>query len=515
MNGKNLFVGLNYIDRKYIEEAEMGRLYDHPQTGGTARSFRKPLLIAAAIALALLLVGCAVAYALRLGDLKLGKAEVPRYSIDPESSQATLTEHTMDVISLQGIQGSVNYQAAKEWHEFESSYDPEHKRIDNSFVYPREYDGYSLYNQEMADKVAQLCEKYRLKPLGETVRMQQYQFNILYEALGIDTLFRGNAQVENGVGYFTQYGNFNLMFSLTLTGAEAQRKEPIYATWRYVGKEYFDTMNAVVDSAGNTGNWNYTLADGTEVLLVQNESSALILCDRSDAFLSVYLEAYGGTGQPESLARGDIELAAECLNFGVKPRQPDMAQAEKLLAQAEQAYQQELAEMSAGAAEAFVDTETCDSYQELLENSESISSLTRYGDGGLYYALVDLDGDGTKELLTGGKPDSLGCVHTMAEGKTRSLLYNGYGLYLCEEGIVEIWREDGGGFSHTYLQYAPENGEDVFPMVDFVRYNGASGRWYGSGSPENEISEEQAQAILDAHPRVALEMKPIEEFSME
>jgi len=515
MNGKDLFFGLNHIDPAYIEEAEMGAIRGRPGGGyAHAPGLRRTLLVAAAVGLALLLVGCAVAYTLRLGDLKVGQDTVPRYSYDPESSRATLAEQTMDVISLQGIQGSPNFQAAKEWHEFESSYDPEHTRIDNSFVHPREYDGYALYNQEMADKVAQLCEKYHLKPLGETVRMQTYQFDVLYKALGIDALFQEGAQAENGVGYFTQYGNFNLMFSLTLPGEKRQRKEPVYATWRYVDKACFDTMNAVVDCADGAGNWNYTLADGTEVLLVRNEGSALILCDRADAFQSVFLEAYDPAGHPESLAKGDIELAAQCLNFTVKPRQPDMAQAQKLLLEAEQAHQQALAAMSAGP-EGYVDTEVCGSYQELLEKSENIASLTRYGDGGLYYALVDLNGDGTKELLTGGEADSFGCIHTVAEGKTKPLLYNGHSLYLCEDGVVELWSENGGGFSHWYSRYDPENREDVFPTVDFVGYNGNSGRWYGSGGPETEISEEQAQAILNAHPRVALELKPIEEFSME
>lgn len=533
MNGKDILTSLSGIDAKYVSEAEYcpisgGKESAPAKSASRPRPLRKPLLIAAVIALMLLLVGCAVVYALNLRDLKVGQSTVTRYEFDPESSQVTPTELTMDVISLQGIEGSPNFQAAKEWCEFEQSYDPEHARIDNSFVYPDEYDGYYLYNQEMADKVTQLCEKYNLKPLGKTARMQNYQFNVLYEALGIDSLFRESIQAENGVGYFTEYGNFNLTFQFTLTSGEAQHKDLFFATMRYVGKDYFDTMNAVVDSIGSTENWNYTLADGTQVLLVQNEKSALILCDRNDAFLSVFLEAYDQTWQAESLAKRDIELAAEGLNFTVKPRQPDMTQVDRLLAEAEQAHQEEMAAVSSDP-EDYVDPEICDSYGALLASSENIRGLENYAEDGLYYTLVDLNGDGTEELLVGIDQDSFSLLYTMEQGKT-SFLYSGgcistdYSFsrdYLCEGGIIETYAlqiSDGGSFTHAYEKFAPEEKEDIFPLVDFVLYDARNDRWYGrSGLMEDnkEISEEEAQAILASHPRVELDMKPISEFPTE
>ena len=60
MNGKELFIGLSYVSRKYIDEADRDMLGGG--TKGTVR-LRRPLLIAALVVLALLLVGCAVAYA--------------------------------------------------------------------------------------------------------------------------------------------------------------------------------------------------------------------------------------------------------------------------------------------------------------------------------------------------------------------------------------------------------------------------------------------------------------------
>ena len=66
MNGKELFLGLSYINRKFIDEAERDTVSNH---GGrecagasTVRGLRRPLLVAALAALLLLLVGCAVVY---------------------------------------------------------------------------------------------------------------------------------------------------------------------------------------------------------------------------------------------------------------------------------------------------------------------------------------------------------------------------------------------------------------------------------------------------------------------
>ena len=71
MNGKNLLIGLSYIDRKYIEESEQDIPVKKAITPARNQhkaqlkrlSTRKAWLIAAVIALMLLLVGCAVAYA--------------------------------------------------------------------------------------------------------------------------------------------------------------------------------------------------------------------------------------------------------------------------------------------------------------------------------------------------------------------------------------------------------------------------------------------------------------------
>ena len=73
MNGKDLFLGMNYVKAQFIEEAEtVTELKGEPKTG----PFRKVILIAAAIALlAITITACA--YAIQRIKMNLVQHNVP------------------------------------------------------------------------------------------------------------------------------------------------------------------------------------------------------------------------------------------------------------------------------------------------------------------------------------------------------------------------------------------------------------------------------------------------------
>ena len=76
MNGKDIFLGLKYVGEDLIEEAEYGAFPASKQkSGGTTHGIRRPLLVAALIAMMLLLVGCAVVYVLSMKEIKLGEQQ--------------------------------------------------------------------------------------------------------------------------------------------------------------------------------------------------------------------------------------------------------------------------------------------------------------------------------------------------------------------------------------------------------------------------------------------------------
>lgn len=84
MKGKELLMGMNYIDPKYVEEAETVKTLN---TGKKHLSLRRPVLIAAMIALLMLLVGCGAVVYLTLAEEpwasmpKVEASDVPREDI--------------------------------------------------------------------------------------------------------------------------------------------------------------------------------------------------------------------------------------------------------------------------------------------------------------------------------------------------------------------------------------------------------------------------------------------------
>ena len=72
MKGEDLFLGLNYVNSKFIEEAET---VTQLQEKRKVLSLRRPVLIAAIVAMLLMLVGCAVVYVLNMQKIHIGQQQ--------------------------------------------------------------------------------------------------------------------------------------------------------------------------------------------------------------------------------------------------------------------------------------------------------------------------------------------------------------------------------------------------------------------------------------------------------
>ena len=149
MKGKDIFIGLSYIDAKYIDEAEKATLREEAPKG---KRLRRPLLIAAVIALMLVLVGCAVVYVLNLQNMKLGEKQESYDAFDYDTLEYLGKEtYTEQVFTVAGLQGTPAYQAAQEWFDFNQSYDPDRIILGsvwgNDTEFPAEYSSYNIYTQ--------------------------------------------------------------------------------------------------------------------------------------------------------------------------------------------------------------------------------------------------------------------------------------------------------------------------------------------------------------------------------
>lgn len=346
MNGKDIFLGLKYIGEDLIEEAEFGQFPAKRETESSRkrRAFRRPFLIAAIIAMALLLAGCAVAYVLKMQDLKVDEQVDVVYAVDGDTGIAAETVAvTQQVLTLSGLDGTPAYQAAKEWYEFKQAYDPDHliqvRLAQQNAIpeFPAEYDAYNIYTQEMKDKLDQIVEKYGLNLMGAAVDFRTTKQ--MCRALGMESVLTADSeasmQITGGICY--ECGNLNLDYAISLPGEAGNEPVDTWGTICYRRKDCFaEDVQTIGDGAligedYGAKEWNYTTKDGNHVLIVRSSSDwrAWLFCDRPGLVVSLMAEArfesYSDDAEGNQIIQSremtdrQLELLAESIDFSVVP----------------------------------------------------------------------------------------------------------------------------------------------------------------------------------------------------
>ena len=472
---------------------------------------KKPLLIAAMIGLMIFLMGCAVVV-MGLRDLKIGEytAVEPRH-INENGEKVSETEVIREVISLRGFAGSPGQMAAREWYEFEQSYDQDGKLLaqadEDPMDVPAEYDAYFVYTQEMMNKVDEIAGKYGLELAGPIAMMENREMEIFFEALGLEDLHREGVSVEYATGYFFGCGNFQSEFYMDLK--DDLWPYEILASMRYSGKGYLDTVFVHITDMGDCEEWNYTLADGREALLVLGRERTWIFCENEKGFLSVgFSSVYENEdGKKQYMSREAVELAAEALDFAVVPREPDMAETERRL--------EEFREAEQARKEALEGTDSSivrDSYtNELRYLQEQGFSPEK-----CYYAMTDVTGDGEAEFLMGGE-DSFGHIYTIQDGKVVLLLSFGMdtGCWLCRDNVIQ--HRDFLGETKNYYFYKLNGGEVKY--LEWIGYDVWEESWFRApGGVDSErvlLSEAEAMEIVDSYEIVGVELMPVSGYLAE
>lgn len=328
MNGKDIFLGLGYIDRKFIEEAELA---EYPKS--KIHTLKRPLLIAAIVALMLMLAGCAAVAVLRMRDMKVGVFPVkePVFNADHSEYLGT-TEVPYTVLSVNGFQETPAFQASMEWYAFTQSYDPDFEIFysvrKNLPKFPEKYDAYEIYTQEMADKVDEICRKYKLKSAGKGVVPKNPKAT--RQVLGVDSFLHSEAMAGMAFRYTKIYesGNFYSTFDMLMDEGGGRWPYPMTAKMYYLKKDCFNPSYVY---AGNLENWaemDYTTASGYNVRLLysENNGSAWILYDREDAVITV--DIYAAHVMPhdmdeepvaEFISLEQMKQVADAFNFGIQP----------------------------------------------------------------------------------------------------------------------------------------------------------------------------------------------------
>ena len=341
MNGEDLFRGLNYVNVKYIEEAET---VTQLQRLKKIFSLRRPVLIAAIIAMMLLLVGCAIVYVLSMKEIHIGQQQTYQdvFEYDPDTGEAiayvgqeTVTE---EVLTLAGIQGSRNYRAAQEWFAFKQEYDPDHSIIielqseGRVPEFPAEYAAYNIYTQEMKNKLDEIIKKYDLKLIGQTVPFRTEE--LVCKALGLEDIIvpGSNAVMDLDYAGYQECGNLNMDFTVRIPGDDKHSEQKTSCHIYYMHKDAFTEDVIALGEMETWEEWNYTTASGEEVLIFRSPEDwrGFIFCDMPNYTVTLRYtfihEQYGNDAEGnmyvdrEIMTDQQIERLADTIDFSIEPR---------------------------------------------------------------------------------------------------------------------------------------------------------------------------------------------------
>ena len=439
----------------------------------------RPALVAALIVLMLLLVGC-VALMWSMQDLKIADYDPGAKSfVNGNGDLVTLPERNGSVLSLHGLQGSPVYLAHQEWYAFTESYDRD-RTLMNSYdnqpiEIPEAYEAYGVYTREMMDKADEIAKKYDLKLLGAFAPFQNYESDVFYEALGIDSLLAEGsaAAVERSVsGKFYEAGNFDISFRMTMPAGGENWPYPMLNEMYYSRSDCFDDTYMVVGDWEQWEQWNYTTKNGDDLLIMwlKEGGGARIFCSREDVLISLSVEAKymtdfnTRTSQYDTvvyMTKDQLKKVADEIDFSLRVDAVNMELAREKLEKFRN--QRKLAEEK--------DPQGYTSYLQkdyaaFIETHLAGKGSERYV--AQQYALLDIDGDGTEELLLGNNDRIFEIVY-MVNGKAQ-MVHDGadeskaeyyfYQYYeICEGGYL-ISRLDASGLTPALTYFEVVTAED-------------------------------------------------------
>ena len=504
---------------KYLLEAQRHR---EGKAAVKRLSMKRLWLVAACIVLALLLVGCAVVYVLRMQDMAFGTRTQEYY--DGSSQEVTL-------LSIQGIKGSPGYRATKEWYEWLETYDTDmsvyHSEEAFSEDFGDDYYAYNLYSREMKEKLDEICEKYNLELLGMMYVDPDIEAGC--KALQIPGIFRPGANVEADWGQICYYanGSFDLEGDVSLNG-----QEPHIVSFRCNRKNAFSDLYSSVGPEDTIEEWTYTTSYGVDVLMVLDQGgvsgNAKMYVEQGEYMFVFSILEFENRPLPD---KAGMEAYAEAFDFTVQPQRVSRQEIQKTEERRE--------EDDAARAEEY--DKMARSFSELgYEDRVKFQLEHAVNPYGLGFAVLDLEGNGTEDLLV-GENGYIRAVYTTQDGGTQHMMplsivytdvYNtgadkGVGeyqgttwsyIYLCENNSL-AYVYDRKGDSVAYHFASVVNGELVW--TDRISYEPENpyyedSKWqrFDENHHSHPITEEEFNRIVASYPRVTLDMYPISEYPL-
>lgn len=424
---------------------------------------------------------------------------------DVETEEVTIAFPMQDYII------SPNYLAAQEWATFLASYDSDHQILtylpDKEVSFGNAYDSYFCYTQDMASKIDEICLKYGLKKRGKP------QYDVSWEdlcrILKVENLIGedSNIQMTNIRGSIFKSGSFHFEGSILLP----QNAKPAIFTINWDAKSDFIDSILCIEDLTEYEQWNFVTAGGQVVLLAIHSGRGVLLADLGDSLCFITLS------YENEINREDMEFFSNHFNFECWAGPVSDVDWDTLSGE-----NNESAFVPLGT---YVGGTFDDRVRFHLENKPNPEELE--------YALADIDGDGTTDLLIGRNgiirhiymTDGVDTFEKPFNPLIHHIKMTDYGeasrtneasyITICQ-GNKAVYVFDEVDGTTSYMIAGVIDGE--MEWTDILKEDPSQNAYYSIDTKnyaEFSISREKFLEIMDSCIKVEIKMEPLSQFPLE
>lgn len=382
-------------------------------------------------------------------------------------------------LTLESLQSSANYKASMEIKDYVQSYNA---TGDVDETLSEAYRAYGCRNTEMAQKVDEICTKYGLNKVGDGISPDTTEE--MFTALDVRSMVKasGNGDVTTSNPSYSADGNFEFWGATTVSGVDYPIEYRVYRAMK-------QTLSTAYWEIENTSDYqwsNYVTTAGTDVLIAVGQNNSLVLTDTGDSVV-VIVVMNATTGDTQT-GKAALEAFANTFDLSLAPRTRNApvettAPTESGTAIPE-AYQPVIAKYVTALTEHW-GGEAC--------SNADISILVSYATSPseLGYALLDLDNDGTDELVIANDAERqvIYDLYSLVDGKLVHV-FTGWdrNSYELREGFRILNIGSNGAASADYVYCHLSNGQLVTDSL--IRFDAATDPdhpWF-RGTGENDLA---------------------------
>lgn len=382
-------------------------------------------------------------------------------------------------LTLESLLSSANYKASMEIKDYVQSYNA---TGDVDETLSEAYRAYGCRNTEMAQKVDEICTKYGLNKVGDGISPDTTEE--MFTALNVRSMVRdsGNGDVTTSNPSYSADGNFEFWGATTVSGVDYPIEYRVYRAMK-------QTLSTAYWEIENTSDYqwsNYVTTAGTDVLIAVGQNNSLVLTDTGDSVV-VIVVMNATTGDTQT-GKAALEAFANTFDLSLAPRTRNApvettAPTESGTAIPE-AYQPVIAKYVTALTEHW-GGEAC--------SNADISILVSYATSPseLGYALLDLDNDGTDELVIANDAERqvIYDLYSLVDGKLVHV-FTGWdrNSYELREGYRILNIGSNGAASADYVYCHLSNGQLVTDSL--IRFDAATDPdhpWF-RGTGENDLA---------------------------